>query len=294
MLSISLYRNKISFIESRKKKHNLLISEFDFLKYDNYDKVVTNSLKDVVSKRKFKKYDNKVCFIIDSQFCHINEIFCEDEKGLDFRNELSGINELSKYMESYYYPINTRDDHYIGIHVNKNIKAALISAASKQNLELSKINVGVFSADLIAKNVFDANKLDNYLIIRFITSNFLEVLYIDDGILMLYGTYRISKSNISPMNIIGNRENHVDIISLLKGLVENNAIKNQRFNRVFVYQTSGHSPIIKNIINNKQEDFMALNLFSKLNSGKGKSSITEIFNQLSYADHGQIFRGLNV
>ena len=74
-----------------------------------------------------------------------------------------------------------------------------------QNLHLISESRG-FSSEILARYVFQARALDNYLVLRFVTSKLIEILYINDGILMLYGQYRISNGKIKSIKAIGSVE----------------------------------------------------------------------------------------
>ena len=126
MIGISIYRNEVTYIQSNRKKDDFSILTHGKLKYKNYNKVITNSVNDISKIKDIKKKDNSISFVLDSELCLFNEVFCEDANNLDFHQNLSGNNTIFNYMDSYYYPINNRDDNYLGIHINKNIKAGLI------------------------------------------------------------------------------------------------------------------------------------------------------------------------
>ena len=183
MLGISLYKNRINFIRTCKLTNNdLSVTHYGTYKYDNFNKVISNSLKDIIKNEKITT-ENTISLVVDSQFCLFNEIFCQASESLDFHNNLSGNSEMSAYLDSYYYPISFRDDHYMGVHIDKNIKQNIIASIDKLGFSIRSISVGIFSAEKLADAVFNAKSLDNYLLVRFITSSALEILYINDGVL---------------------------------------------------------------------------------------------------------------
>ena len=82
-------------------------------------------------------------------------------KILDFHNNLSGSGDMTTYLDSYYYPITSRDDHYIGVHIDKNLKEKIIESIDKLGFSIRSIGVGIFSAEKLADAVFNAKLLDN-------------------------------------------------------------------------------------------------------------------------------------
>tara|TARA_Y100000588_G_scaffold382292_1_gene469481 strand:- start:325 stop:984 length:660 start_codon:yes stop_codon:yes gene_type:complete len=205
MLSIALYNNKINYIRSQRSRNGLLITDHGVKNYNSLDVAINKSSTDILDRDKTKK--EEISYVIDSQFCVFNEIFCENEESLGFHNNLSGNCNLSSHMDSYYYPIGTRGDHYLGIHVDKSIKQRLQNSIEGTKSSFSSFGVGIFSSEILARYLFQAKRLDNYLVLRFITSNLIEVLYISDGLLMFYGKYKISNGKIKSIKSIGDTEN---------------------------------------------------------------------------------------
>jgi len=294
MIGISIHRNEVTYLQLDKRKQNFSVSTHGKISYKKYDEIITNAVKDIASLDDMNKEDKAISFVVDSEFCLFNEVFCEDGDSLNFHQNLSGNNRIADYMDSYYYPINNRDDSYLGIHINKNIKSGLISSVESSNYSLRSIGIGLFSAEMMARSIFGAHALDNYLVIRFITSNLIEVLYINDGILMLYGKYKISGNSVYLVKAIGNKKDSQTIISFLDHLRKTNRINTKEFNKVFIYQSSGNSPIIKKVIKNKNKNVVLLDLLSLNPENKLSQSTSEIFKNLKFAEHGQLFRGINV
>jgi len=293
MLGISLYKNKINFIRTSKlNNNNLSVTHYGTYKYENLNKVISCSLKDIIKKENITT-EKSVSIVLDSQFCLFNEIFCEDPQSLDFHNNLSGNSGINSYLDSYYYPISFRDDHYMGIHIDKNLKQQVVESIDKLGFSIRSINVGIFSADKLASSVFNARSLDNYLLVRFITSSALEILYTNNGLPSVYGRYNIVNKKIKSLKVIGNRSDEQNVkLALDQILKGRKSISN--INRAFVYQSSGHSQIVKNLINKKQRDVVLLNLFNYKNLKNYNKNIATTMNHVTFSDLGQLFGGINV
>ena len=137
MLGISLYKNKINFIRISKLNNNdLSVTHHGLYKYENLNKVISCSLKDIIKNENITT-EKSVSIVLDSQFCLFNEIFCEDPQSLDFHNNLSGNSGINSYLDSYYYPISFRDDHYMGIHIDKNLKQQVVESIDKLRCQLT-------------------------------------------------------------------------------------------------------------------------------------------------------------
>ena len=293
MLSIAIYNNKINYISSKRSRNNLLVTNYGTSIYDSLDNAINKSTKDILNKEKIK--NESISYLIDSQLCTFNEIFCENEDSLNFHENLSGNNKLSSHIDSYYYPIGTRNDHYLGIHIDKSIKQRLLNMIEDSNCSFSSLGIGIFSSEILARHVFQAKALDDYLILRFITSNLIETLYINDGLLMSYGKYRISNGKIIAIKVIGDIENKKKIGYCLDRIILKKNKTTSIIQKVFIYQSQGQSPIVKDLLKSKNNtNLILLNLFNYSNSTEYQVTIPDSFKHLSYAELGNIFRGIYV
>ena len=292
MLNILLHNNKINYIKSKKTKNSLSVLDYGANNYDNLDIAINKSILDLLDKQ---NKDKEVSVVIDSQLCMFNEVFCEDEDSLEFHNNLSGNNNLINHMDSYYYPIGIRDDHYLGIHIDKSIKKRLLNSIGMLDCSLTSFGVGIFSSEVLARYVFGAKTLDDYLIIRFITSSIIEVLYVEDGLFMFYGKYKLQKGKIKSLKSIGSIDSKTKIDSCLDKIILKQSKTTSIIQKIFIYQSNGQSPIVKEFINNnKKTNIHLLNLFNHTNSSEIEMSIKDSFKYLSYAELGNIFRGMHV
>ena len=155
------------------------------------------------------------------------------------------------------------------------------------------MGVGIFSAEKLASSLFNAKSLDKYIVVRFITSSSLEALYVNDGLLSVYGRYNIVSRKIKTLKAIGGSLDKEDVRLTLEQIARGR--KNlSNVDRVFVYQTSGQSKLVKSLIGKKHKDLILLNLFNHNNLSSLSKNISTSMSQLTFADLGVIFGGLNV
>ena len=111
--------------------------------------------------------------------------------------------------------------------------------------------------------------------------------------LSVYGRYNIVNKKIKSLKVIGNRSDEQNVkLALDKILKGRKSISN--INRAFVYQSSGHSQIVKNLINKKQKDVVLLNLFNYQNLKNNNQNIATTMNEVTFSELGQLFGGINV
>ena len=72
MLSIAIYNNKINYIESKRSRNSLSISNYNTSRYNGLDNAINKSTKNILSTG--KTGNKRISCIIDSQFCTFNEI----------------------------------------------------------------------------------------------------------------------------------------------------------------------------------------------------------------------------
>ena len=149
MLSVAIYNNKINFMRTKRSRKALSITHHGINRYDNLDCAIKNSFSDLL-KKESNINDKDVCCVVDSHLCSFNEVFLENESSLEFHHTLSGNSNLSSHINSYYYPIGIRDDHYMGVHIDKSIKERILNAVNDSNCSLNSLGVGIFSAENLA------------------------------------------------------------------------------------------------------------------------------------------------
>ena len=276
---------------SKLSNNDLCVTHHGSYTYSNLNKTISNSIRDIIKKEKITN-EASLSLILDSQFCLFNQVFCEDIESLDFHNNLSGTLAI-KHLESYYYPMGTRDDQYLGVHVDKIFKQQVTSAIDKLGLSVKSMGIGIFSAEKLASSLFEAKSLNKYLIVRFVTSSAMEVLYVNDGLFSLYGRYNIVKNGIKEIKAIGSKTDQGDVRLTLEQILKGRKSLSH-IDRAFVYQTSGQSKLVKDLINKKHKDVVLMNLFNHKNISSLRQNITTSMNQLSFADLGVVFGSLNV
>lgn len=292
MLGISIYNGRVNFIRTSKLRNNdLCVTHHGFYTYSNLNKTISNSIRDIIKKEKITN-ETSLSLVLDSQFCLFNQVFCEDIDSLNFHDNLSGASAI-KHLDSYYYPIGARDDQYLGVHVDKNFKQQVTGAIDKLGLSIKSMGIGIFSAEKLASSLFDAKSLNKYLIVRFVTSSEMEVLYVNDGLFCLYGRYNIVKKGLKEIKAIGSKVDQKDVRLALEQIAKGRKSLSH-IDRAFVYQTSGQSKIVKSLINKKYKDVVLMNLFNHKNISSLRQNITTSMSQLTFAELGVLFGSLNV
>jgi len=276
---------------SKLSNNDLCVTHHGSYTYSNLNKTISNSIRDIIKKEKITN-ETSLSLILDSQFCLFNQVFCENIESLDFHSNLSGAAAI-KHLESYYYPIGTRDDQYLGVHIDKIFKQQVTSAIDKLGLSVKSMGIGIFSAEKLANSLFDAKSLNKYLIVRFVTSSAMEVLYVNDGLFSLYGRYNIVKNGIKEIKAIGSKTDQRDVRLTLEQISKGRKSLSH-IDRAFIYQTSGQNKLVKDLINKKHKDVVLMNLFNHKNISSLRQNITTSMNQLSFADLGVVFGSLNV
>ena len=152
---------------------------------------------------------------------------------------------------------------------------------------------GIFSAEKLASSVFKADTLSKYIIVRFITSSSLEVIYINDGLFSLYGRFNIVKNKINPIKVFGDKSSIDDVVLTLEQIVKGRKSLSN-IDKAFMYQSSGQSKLIKNLVNKKYNDIVLLDLFNHRNHKSLNSNVGKTISRTSFCELGFMFGDLNV
>ena len=292
MLGISIYKNKANFLRTSKLSNNdLCVTHHGSYDYSDLNGTISNFLKDIIKNENIRN-ENSISLILDTQFCLFNQIFCDDLDSLDFHGSISGFSDIEN-LDSYYYPMGLRDDRYLGVHVDSKLKEKIIHSVDKLGFKIDSIGLGIFSAQKLASSVFKAQSLSNYAIVRFITSSSIEIIYMNDGLFSLYGRFNIVKNKINPIKVFGDKSSIDDVVVTVEQLVKGRKSLS-KVDKVFLYQSSGQSKLIKNLVNRKYNDIVLLDLFNHNSHKSLSSNVTETVKRLSFCELGIMFGDLNV
>ena len=190
--------------------NDLCVTHHGSYKYSDLNRTITSCLKDIIKNEDITN-ENSVSLILDTQFCLFNQVFCDDVESLDFHGSISGFSDIEN-LDSYYYPMGFRDDRYLGVHIDNKLKQKMVDSVDKLGFNVDGISLGIFSAEKLASNVFKAKSLSKYVIVRFITSSSLEVIFINDGLFSLYGRFNIVKNKINPIKVFGDKSSIDDVV----------------------------------------------------------------------------------
>jgi len=104
--------------------------------------------------------------------------------------------ELKKVLEFYHYPINSESGKILNIGIPKNIRKSLQTNMSLLKSKMNGLSVGIFSAEVGARQWMHANQNQRYLIWKIGKKKNDEMLYIQNGELISYFSFhRSAKKN---------------------------------------------------------------------------------------------------
>ena len=89
------------------------------------------------------------------------------------------------------------------------------------------------------------------------------------------------------------RQSTDDVVATIEQLVKGRKSLS-KIDKVFMYQSSGQSKLIKNLVNRKYNDIVLLDLFNHKNHKSLSLNVTETVNRLSFCELGIMFGDLNV
>ena len=115
----------------------------------------------------------------------------------------------------------------------------------------------------------------------------------NDGLFSLYGRFNIVKNKINPIKVFGDNSSIDDVLITIEQIVKGRKSLS-KIDRVFMYQSSGQSKLIKNLINKKYNDIVLLDLFNHKNHKSLNSNIGKTISRSAFCELGIMFGDLNV
>ena len=115
----------------------------------------------------------------------------------------------------------------------------------------------------------------------------------NDGLFSLYARFNIVKNRINPIKVFGDKSSIDDVVVTVEQLVKGRKSLS-KIDKVFLYQSSGQSKLIKNLVNKKYNDIILLDLFNHKSHKSLSSNVTKTVNRLSFCELGIMFGDLNV
>jgi hypothetical protein len=240
--------------------------------------------------------DSVVAMSIDSDEIYFSNTKSYESVGdneiFDWHNQQVHDIQFSKHFDTFRYPFDSETKQFFNIHIPIKLKESIISAFSKQSKEIVGLSVGIFSAEMGARQWFKANHLNSYIIWKMGKYHLDQMLVIVDNELKAFIQIKRTKSIAKVIRVLGNQQIAKSVIDEVNSYIKNELSDFNTVEKVFVYQSDGKFGDVRKIIESHIPNIILLNPFSVLEI-EGNEKIN-LYQTLPFAEVGVAFRGVDV
>ena len=239
--------------------------------------------------------DEAICtFSLDSENVLFSTCFIErnNSEMLDWHLNQATDAKLKKIVEYYHYNFTSESQQILNIAVPKTIRVSFKKNMHILKSKLNGISIGIFSAEVGARQWMHADKLQSYLIWKIGKKKIDQFLYIKNGELVSYFSYHRSPSGGSLNWCFGDYKSTQFIIDDIKKVQEKKRKIFKSSEQVYVYTSDGSSRDVKSFYGMDIKNLTLLNPLNILSSTSNKKN--NEFNSLALAETGNSFEGIDV
>jgi hypothetical protein len=180
----------------------------------------------------------------------------------------------------------------LNIHLNKELKSCIIDSVQDINGELRAINIGIFSAEIGARQWFHANQFESYAVWKIGKNHIDQLLIVKGGEFQSFVTLKRLKNSVKVLNNIGSTTITTKMTQQIELWVNDDIDEFIHIERVFVYSSEINSKVLKKMMEAQIANVILLNPFEVLDI-----STDEKINPIkgaTFAEMGVGFRGIDV
>ena len=227
--------------------------------------------------------DNQNIFIADTNY--ISKEFIE------WQNTQISDPEFELLYHTFSYPF-LNNQAFFNIHLNKELKLRIIDSIQDVNGELREINVGIFSAEIGARQWFHANQFESYVIWKMGKNHVDQLLIVKGGEFKSFISFKRLKNSVKVLNVIGFSPLIDKVTKQIETWINGDLDEFIHIEQLFAYSSEMNAKDLKKLIDAQINNVTLLNLFDVLDA-----STEEKMNPIkgaTFAEMGVGFRGIDV
>jgi len=239
--------------------------------------------------------EDPICtFSLDSSSVLFSTCYADNnsEEMINWHLKQSSDEELNKIMDFYHYSFNIESGRVLNIGIPKSIRQSFNKNMSLLKSKMNGLSVGIFSAEIGARQWMHAHKHKSYLIWKIGKKKIDELLFIQNGELVSYfSIHRSGKKG--KVNWQFGDANIANLI--MKDIINVQDEKVKKFTsveQVYLYTTDGNMKDVKFFHTLELENLTLLNPLSVLETFETEK--VHKYNTLALAETGNSFRGIDV
>ena len=292
MLSLSQNSDNFYFIEwipSEKGRQVLKYKKIKSLAIQNKFK---NFLDDILKDKHSINESSSLAISLDINNIGITSIPYDKhlplQEYVDWYTKKYLGNFINHEFDLYFYQIYNSNDLLV-IYINKEIKNNILLSCQKHKIDLMHLSIDFFSANIMATQVFGANKHKNYIIWKIGRNNIHYLSYYIESHFAHYMKIKCSKK-IECVLSVGNNNFKNILLDISKSILINNKYNQEA--QIFIYQNKTSKSKILNIVKLNKNKIILMDIASKFLDKKNNKSSQ--FNLLSFNENGNSLRNIDV
>ena len=218
---------------------------------------------------------------VDNSFDHFDVIDWFHKKTIG--NILDGIDE------TFHYSFSKNQNKYLNMHFRSHIKKKMSLFAQDNNSEIRNIGLGIFSAEVTARCILNADYNDSYAILQI--GKECEALVINGNELSSYVKFSIKNKKYEIIKNYGDINNSKKLIKEIELLKNKKNLTIKTVDHLYFYKKQGKFSIVKKLIDNDKTNISPINIFSHISYNNKSINIQD---GLLFAETGCSLWGIDV
>ena len=241
------------------------------------------------------KNGNPICtFSLDSRNVLFSTCYAANnsEEMINWHLKQSRDETLNKIIDYYHYSFNPKLGRVLNIGIPKTIRQSFNKNMSLLKSKMNGLSVGIFSAEVGARQWMHAHKHESYLIWKIGKKKNDELLYIQNGELVSYFSIHRSGKKGKVNWWFGDSVSAESICKDIINVQNNTSKKFSSAEQVYLYTTDGNMKDVKFFHALELENLTLLNPLSVLETTEDEK--VHEYNTLPLAETGNSFGGIDV
>lgn len=294
MLAIAQAGQQFHYLSWTPTTTSPVLNGYGVKSYDNVDLSSYDFFKILFGEliEKFKLNTPRIHLTMDMDSVHLSETQIPQNTEFQFyQNWLMDINydsEFLKRYETFYYPFSKKVSKSLNIHLPLPIKEAIIKSIKFHNAELRILSLGIFSAESCLRSLYNADKINNYIVWRIGQYNQNDILWIKNNNLINYIRFKNINGVFNLQNFYGCSKSADKILSQLEKCTQSDFSIFNISDKIFIYSSNNTNNQLNDLVNINPKQFEKIEVLKKLNLNQEKQ------NPYIFPETGIAFRGFDV
>ena len=228
---------------------------------------------------------------LDNQNIFISHTHYNSSSFIEWQKYQIGDPEFENLYDTFSFPFSNNNS-LLNIHLCKELKTSIVNSIQDVSGELRTINIGIFSAEIGARQWFHAHQLESYAIWKMGKNHVDQLLIVKGGEFKSLVTFKRLKNTVKVLNLLGSSLLIEKLTLQIESWMSDGIDEFIHMEKVFVYSSELNTKDLKKLVESDISNVTLLNPFEVLDI-----SSEEKINPLkgaTFAEMGVGFRGIDV